>query len=149
MANTIIDITNNGITTLATAGKYCDRNIDINVNVTASQPINHKFVCSNNIMDDVIPVPNTYIQGGREIAYTNWTSSDFIQITPGALYYFEKATTLQYGSLYDSNKQYIGIDTISFSGVIICPDNAHYMRISESTSRYSTIVLKEISISYT
>lgn len=30
--NTQIDIVKNGTTTLATAGKYCDRNIDINVN---------------------------------------------------------------------------------------------------------------------
>lgn len=30
--NTQIDIVENGTTTLATAGKYCDRNIDINVN---------------------------------------------------------------------------------------------------------------------
>ena len=28
-----IDITQNGTTTLATAGKYCDRNIDVNVSV--------------------------------------------------------------------------------------------------------------------
>lgn len=31
--NTQINITKNGTTTLATAGKYCDRNIDVNVNV--------------------------------------------------------------------------------------------------------------------
>lgn len=31
--NTQIDIIKNGTTTLATAGKYCDRNIDVNVNV--------------------------------------------------------------------------------------------------------------------
>ena len=31
--STQIDITENGTTTLATAGKYCDRNIDVNVNV--------------------------------------------------------------------------------------------------------------------
>jgi protein-tyrosine phosphatase len=33
MANTQINITENGTKTLATAGKYCDRNIDINVDV--------------------------------------------------------------------------------------------------------------------
>ena len=31
--NTQINITENGTATLATAGKYCDRNIDVNVNV--------------------------------------------------------------------------------------------------------------------
>ncbi len=35
MANTQINITENGTTTLATAGKYCDRNVDVNVNVPA------------------------------------------------------------------------------------------------------------------
>ena len=33
MANIHIDISENGVTTLATAGKYCDRNIDVNTNV--------------------------------------------------------------------------------------------------------------------
>lgn len=33
MANTQIAIGENGTTTLATAGKYCDRNIDVNVDV--------------------------------------------------------------------------------------------------------------------
>ena len=33
MANTQININKNGTTTLATAGKYCDRNIDVEVNV--------------------------------------------------------------------------------------------------------------------
>lgn len=33
MANTQVNISANGTTTLATAGKYCDRNIDVNVNV--------------------------------------------------------------------------------------------------------------------
>lgn len=34
MANTQINIDANGKTTLATAGKYCDRNIDVNVSVS-------------------------------------------------------------------------------------------------------------------
>ena len=33
MTNTQINITENGTTILATAGKYCDRNIDVNVDV--------------------------------------------------------------------------------------------------------------------
>lgn len=36
MANTQINITANGTKTLATAGKYCDRNIDVNVSVPNS-----------------------------------------------------------------------------------------------------------------
>ena len=36
MANTQIEIITNGTTTLATAGKYCDKNIDVNVAVPAN-----------------------------------------------------------------------------------------------------------------
>jgi hypothetical protein len=36
IGNTIINITENGTTTLATAGTYCDRNIDVNVEVEDS-----------------------------------------------------------------------------------------------------------------
>ena len=36
MANHQINITTNGTTTLATAEKWCDRNIDVNVNVASS-----------------------------------------------------------------------------------------------------------------
>lgn len=35
-----IDITQNGTTTLATAGKYCDRNVDISVSVDTATPYN-------------------------------------------------------------------------------------------------------------
>ena len=38
MTNTQIDITENGKTTLKTAGKYCDRDIDVNVSVASEQP---------------------------------------------------------------------------------------------------------------
>jgi hypothetical protein len=36
MSNTLINITENGTTTLATSGKYCDRNIDVVVEVAGS-----------------------------------------------------------------------------------------------------------------
>lgn len=37
MANTQINISENGTTTLATSGKYCDRNIDVNVEVPSTE----------------------------------------------------------------------------------------------------------------
>lgn len=39
MANIQINAEGNGLITLATAGKYCDRNIDVNVNVPGGMPI--------------------------------------------------------------------------------------------------------------
>lgn len=48
MANTQISITNNGTTTLATAGKYCDRNIDINVEVQSLDSTVKEFTQMND-----------------------------------------------------------------------------------------------------
>ena len=48
--NTQINITENGTTTLATAGKYCDRNIDVNVEVASTDNHYDEFwnECQNN-----------------------------------------------------------------------------------------------------
>ena len=53
MANTQISIKTNGTTTLATAGKYCDRNIDVNVNVPANgiTPSGSKTITENGTHD--------------------------------------------------------------------------------------------------
>lgn len=41
--NTQIDITKNGTTTLATAGKYCDRNINVNVAVPSNEEDSERY----------------------------------------------------------------------------------------------------------
>lgn len=53
MANIQIDIKTNGTTTLATAGKICDRNIDVNVAVPASgiTPSGTKEIVQNGTFD--------------------------------------------------------------------------------------------------
>ena len=53
MANTQINISGNGKTILATAGKFCDRNIDVNVSVPASgiTPTGTKEIEQNGIFD--------------------------------------------------------------------------------------------------
>lgn len=47
MANIQIPITKNGTTTLATAGTYCDRNIDVNVEVGAEPVLTQLDVWEN------------------------------------------------------------------------------------------------------
>ena len=66
MSNIKIDIIDNGITTLATAGKYCDRNVEIAVNVPSSgggdievEPLVLTGNCSN-VCSGVMP--STYIK---------------------------------------------------------------------------------------
>lgn len=53
MDNTKIDIRANGTTTLATAGKYCDRNIDVNVEVPSNgiTPSGTKSITTNGTHD--------------------------------------------------------------------------------------------------
>ena len=59
MANTQVNISENGTTTLATAGKYCDRNIDVNVNVSDGgvQPtqFTNLYDTENVILNHYIP----------------------------------------------------------------------------------------------
>ena len=72
MDNTQINITGNGTTTLATAGKFCDRNIDVNVSVPASgiTPTGTKSITTNGTHDVTIyasanvnvPIPSGYIK---------------------------------------------------------------------------------------
>lgn len=54
MANHQINITKNGITTLATAGKYCDRNVDIVVNVEGGGASPTQFTNLVNSPDAII-----------------------------------------------------------------------------------------------
>lgn len=84
MANTQINIGANGTTTLATAGKYCDRNIDVNVAVPASgiTPTGTKTITANGEHDVTnfakanvnVPVPSGYIKpSGTASITTNGT----------------------------------------------------------------------------
>ena len=84
MANTQINIGGNGTTTLATAGKFCDRNIDVNVSVPASgiTPTGTKSITTNGTHDVTnyasanvnVPIPSGYIKpSGSKTITTNGT----------------------------------------------------------------------------
>lgn len=53
--NTQIEIKENGTTTLATAGKYCDRNIDVNVDVPSNDAeLEEQKATTDSILDRTI-----------------------------------------------------------------------------------------------
>ena len=70
MANTQINITENGTKTLATAGKYCDRNIDVNVNVSTSKPTQF-----TNLYDPANVVLKKVINYSSSGGFTNTTDN--------------------------------------------------------------------------
>ena len=78
MANTQINITANGTKTLATAGKYCDRNIDVNVNV---------------------PIPDGYIKPSGSKTITENGTHDVTQYASAVVNVAGKPT--QFTNLYD------------------------------------------------
>lgn len=81
MANTQIGITENGTTTLATAGKYCDRNIDVNVNVPVPsgyiKPAGSKTITENGT-HDVTQYASAVVNvaGGQATQFTNLFNLD-------------------------------------------------------------------------
>ena len=99
MANTQIAISQNGKTTLATAGKYCERNIDINVAVASADKDIPDYVKTeaDSLVAKVVPA-----QGSRvftlaaitDLHYGNGSYTDGILHASQALAYIRKQVSL-------------------------------------------------------
>ena len=76
MANTQISIAENGTTTLATAGKYCDRNIDVNVDVAGKPTQFTNLYDPANVTIDYRM--NCSVSDG--ITYTADTETNYIKV---------------------------------------------------------------------
>lgn len=74
MANTQINISANGTATLVTAGKYCDRNIDVNVNVKAKPTQFTNYYVPKNVVID------KNISGSGGFTETSDTECNYIKI---------------------------------------------------------------------
>ncbi len=72
MANHQINITENGTKTLATAGKYCDRNIDVNVDVAGKPtPFTNLYDPANVVLKKVHSYSSS---GGQSITTDNYVN---------------------------------------------------------------------------
>lgn len=110
MANTQINITANGTKTLATAGKYCDRNIDVNVAVPASgiTPTGNKTITTNGTHDVTnyanavvnVPVPSGYIKPSGSITITENGTHDVTNYASAVVSISGDQPT-QFTNLYD------------------------------------------------
>lgn len=85
-----ISITENGTTTLATAGKYCDRNIDVNVNVPSNEAeLEEQKTITNGIVDRTITgeyVNNEILSVGA-YAFNNCKSLESVIFTNATYIY--------------------------------------------------------------
>ncbi len=71
-ANIEINITSNGTTTLATAGKLCNSNIDVKVNVPQAEPIEVSTAAAMNALLVAGNVGKVYkFTGTTDSSYTN------------------------------------------------------------------------------
>lgn len=92
-------------------------------------------------------VPNTYISStdGTEIAYNNWSSSDYIDIS--AFDTIKMAGTLTYSNagvycaFYDTNKNFVAMTPTSQAIVKSVPSGAVYFRFSDTTAHMTTASL--------
>lgn len=89
-------------------------------------------------------VSNVYIDGsGNEVAYNNWSATDYLDIGGQTTIYIA-GTTSNYNAWYDDQKVFISQVNIG-AGVLTVPSNAKYIRISDNTSTMdNTFVFKEV-----
>lgn len=114
MANTQINIVTNGTTTLATSGKYCDRNIDVNVAVPASgiTPTGSINITANgthnvaNYANAVVNVPTGITPSGTKSITENGTHD--VTNYANAIVNVPTAQPTQFTNLYDPANVTIG-----------------------------------------
>lgn len=128
MANTQINITANGTKTLATVGKYCDRNIDVNVNV---------------------PVPSGYIKPSGSKSITTNGTHDVTQYA-SAVVNVETAKPTQFTNLYDPANVTIDyrVNASSSSGITYTADTeTNYIKVPYTHKAGETVEIRLRGIS--
>ena len=91
---------------LPTAGKYCDR--DIVVTATGGGSVSEPSTISGiNLHNTETDIPNAYLSGDRIIAYSGWTTTDFIPVEAGKSYliYSTREINTQYCSRFNADKE--------------------------------------------
>lgn len=129
-----IPATSNGTKTLLTAGKYCDRNIEVNVNVPIPdgyiKPTGSKSITSNGTHDVTsvasavvnVPVPSGYIKPSGSKSITENGTHDVTQYASAVVNVAGKPT--QFTNLYDpANVMVKKVVNGSSSGITYTDDN--------------------------
>lgn len=81
-------------------------------------------------------IPNTYIESkGQQVNYNGWFSTDYIQIPEGATYVCY-VNGSEWSAFYDNDKVFIARGGY---GLVAIPENAHYVRASNSNGYINTL----------
>jgi len=92
-------------------------------------------------------VANTYINNtdGREIAYSGWDSTDYIELTGDQLKCVWN-TSSTWNVFYDESKRYISSPTFGAGGAtVIIPAQAKYVRLSNTSTAMRTLEVYALS----
>ena len=135
---------------LPTAGKYCDR--DIVVTATGGGSVSEPATISGiNLHNAETDIPNTYLSGAAVIAYSGWTTTDFIHVEEGKFYiaYSTNEIDPKYCSKFDENKG----NAKALSTIITCtdknkplliPGHDGYFRFSSDNARINALEFYEV-----
>ena len=135
---------------LPTSGKYCDR--DIVVTATGGGSVSEPATISGiNLHNAETDIPNTYLSGAEVIAYSGWTTTDFIPVEEGKFYlaYSTNEIEPKYCSKFDANKG----NAKALSTIITCtdknkplfiPGHDGYFRFSSDNARINALEFYEI-----
>ena len=97
-----------------------------NIIVSGNEGLYEKQLDTSNL------ISNTYIEtNGVETAYSNWSSTNFIDISDGT--YIKADRSLEFSAFYDSTQTFISRAKLSTNYLVI-PENAKYVRVSGRTS---------------
>ena len=160
MANHQINISTNGTTTLATAGKYCDRNIDVNVDV-ASEAAPTAF--TNVLKHESTTISLNKYAGSASETASNGCIAVYLDLVALGFNTHPAELTFRWRGmdmLRNFTSIYVSTDKTSWSGIITMSsntldehgDHSLYKKINYPTSnRYlkMSFVVKEDAISCT
>lgn len=92
-------------------------------------------------------VRNSYIDSnGKETAYNNWTSSDYLPTNEASRLYFTTTKNSSYNAFYSdkTEESFISsftMSTTNVSGYVTVPENAKYFRVSNISSDFDKTVI--------
>ena len=106
--NSIAELTDTGIKTLKTAGKYCEDDISVEYTKPAGGG-GALIIVTDNLHDISTDIKDIYLEEGVEKPYSTWSATDYIPIKADTVYATQLVSNLsgKYCPMYDSDKNFV------------------------------------------